>query len=274
MSTTIRDLTTAVLDALAATPGLASVRLAGGAAPPDAANLPAGSLVLLDAAATDDIDRLVRVRFELTVWRRDADAQANALALTELAEAAADTLLAEPTLAGRAVPNPDGSAIQIVRLASGRAAPPLGCATLQIVCHSLADDGLAPAPPDQQVRIDDEPLLASGPHAITVGQFKRRRIDRTFAGIDGVVSIDLGAGGRAIAIAGRLVASDRDGLLDQMAALSALNASAGLHTLQVGDGRTFANVRLEHIRWGRLLLAGPDARSAVGYEMQLVQLAE
>lgn len=273
MSTTLSDLTVAVLDTLAATPGLAAVRLANQSHPPDGIALPAGVLVMLDATAQDDIDRLTRVRFELTLWRRDIDPQANVLALAELADAASDTLLAEPTLGGLAVPGASGAATEIARLAPARADPPLACLAMHVVCHVLAADALAPQPAEKLVLIDQQPVLASGPHMLTVGPFAKRRLDRTFAGLDGVVSIDLGATTRPITIAGRLVADTADDLLDQMAALAGLNSSADLLTLAVGDGRTFSNVRLEDIRWGRMLAPGGEQRSAIAYQMQLSQLA-
>jgi hypothetical protein len=261
---------------VSATPGLAAARLAAEPEPPDSASLPAATLMLHDAAppADDDLDRLARVRFELALWRRDPDRQANVLALARLADAVVDSLLADPSQGGLAVVGPHGAATQVLRLGPGKAASPLACLLLQVGCWVIPPDGLAPPPEDQQVLIDGESLLSGGPHWLTAGEWQRRRIERTFAGLNGAGCIDLGATTRPISLTGRLVADDVDGLLEQIAAVSGLNAGGSLHTVACGDGRSFANCRLDAVRWGRLLTAGTDRLACIGYRIELAQMGQ
>ena len=275
MVTTYSDLTAALLAATSRTAGLATVRLWPDATPPEPAQWPAATInppQLISHA--EHLDRLAAARFDLTLWRRDADRQANLLALGRLADNVTDAILADPTQGGLAVIGPRGAATEVVREGPGKTAAPLASLRLQIHCWTIPADGLTPPPADQRVVIDGVDLLASGPQNLVVGDWQRRRVDRTFCGLDGVVSIDLGATRRPIRLSGRLVAEQRDGLLDQIAAVSALNTSWNLHTLTCGDGRTFSNVRLDEVAWGRLLAAGADGRACIGYDITWSQLGE
>jgi hypothetical protein len=276
MFTTYSDLTAALLAATSRTAGLATIRLWPDGTPPEPAVWPAATLSTpqLVSHVAGDLDRLVIVRFDLTLWRRDTDRQVNLLALGRLADGATDALLADPSQGGLAVAGPNGAATEVVRLGPGKVALPLASLRLQVNCWAIPPDGLTAAAADQRVRIDGADLLASGPQELVVGDWQRRRVDRTFCGLDGVVSIDLGATHRPIRLSGRLVANQRDALLGQIAAVSSLNASGNLHTHACGDGRSFANVRLDGIRWGRLLAAGANRPACVGYELTWSQLVE
>ncbi len=271
----LTELTNALRDALAGAAGLAAVHLAAGPGPFESAQLPAATLTLADLrrGGGDDPDGLAQVRYELTLWRRDASGQANAAALHVLSDAAVAALLADPTQGGLAVPGPGGRATEILSVQPGRRqAPPLGSLDVQVACWIIPPDGLTPLPAGQQVELDGAALLASGPHTLTVGDWQRRRAERQFAGLDGTVSIDLGASHRSLTLAGRLVADSRAELLAQIQAVEDLN-DALPHVLAGPDGRTFYNVRVGGIEWGRVFSPAADAVSCVGYRIELAQLA-
>ncbi len=273
MLTTMNELIESLRATLAGTAGLAGVQLADSPDAPDAAQLPAATFVPagLDGRAGDPVDDLMRARFELTLWRRDASRSANAVALMALASAAIEALLADPTQGGLAVIGPNGLASELLEVRPARATPPLGGLTVRFACWQIPPQGLAALPADQRVLIGGADLLGSGPHALTVGDWARRRLDRRFAGLDGLLSIDLGAGGRPMTIRGRLVADSAASLMMRVAAIEALAEPGALHTVAAPDGRSFANVRMEDIRAGRVLSAA--GKSAVGYELSLLQLA-
>jgi hypothetical protein len=276
MFTTYSDLTAALLAAVSRTAGLATVRLWPDGTPPEPARWPAATLSppQVISHAAEHLDRLAVVRFDLTLWRSDADRQANLIALGRLADGVTDAVLADPSQGGLAVVGPNGGATEVVSTGPGKTASPLASLRLHVNCWAIPPDGLTPPPADQRVLIDGADLLASGPVELVVGDWHRRRVDRTFCGLDGVVSIDLGATHRPIRLAGRLVTDDRDGLLDQVAAVSSLNASGGLHVLECGDGRAFGNARLDELRWGRLLTGSANRLACIGYEMTWSQLGE
>ncbi len=273
MTTTTLDLTQALLTAVADTPGLATANLIDTAGEPDSARLPAATLMPLECAlpSQDDLDRLTRVRLELALWRRDADRQSNMLALAGLADAVTDSLLADPSQGGLALAGPGGAATEVSHAGSRKSAPPLANLVLHIDCWVLPAGGRAPLPADQQVLIDGQSLVGSGPHALTVGEPERRRLDRQFSGLDGRVVIDLGDSPRTLTLTGRLVAANSDSLLEQIAAISVLNGGGGLHTI-VAPAGTFGEVRLDHVRWGRLLNAGASSDAMIGYEIVMTAM--
>ncbi|MDD4889770.1 MAG: hypothetical protein PHU85_07540 [Phycisphaerae bacterium] len=272
MTTATLDLTQALLTAVAATPGLAAASLVDVPGEPDSARLPAAMLLPLECAlpSQDDLDRLTRVRLELALWRRDPDRQANRLALARLADAVTDSLLADPSQGGLALAGPGGAATEVSHAGSRKSSPPLANLVLHVDCWVLPAGGRAPLPADQQVLIDSQSLVASGPHALAVGEPERRRLDRQFSGLDGRVAIDLGDSPRTLTLTGRLVASNRSTLLTKMAAIVALNTSP-LHTIAAPAG-TFADVRIDRIRWGRLLNAGASRAACIGYEIAMTQM--
>jgi len=272
MTTTLTNLTSALADAIAQADGLAAVHLTAAAGPFDTAPLPAATLSLarLDRGSADDfLDGLWRVEFELAIWRRDGQPQANAAALQALADDAIDALLEDPTQGGLASPGSGGSPTEILRVSPGpQQGPPLGSILIRFACRVLPADGLTPLPEPERVQIDGSSPLASGPHRLVIHGEHRRRIDRAFAGLNGTVSIDLGSSGRTMTLAGRLVGISRADLLVQVADVESFNDGLG-HTLAAPDGRTFAGVRFDEIRWGRVLSPDADGVSAIGYQIDL-----
>ncbi|MCG3180558.1 MAG: hypothetical protein BIFFINMI_02920 [Phycisphaerae bacterium] len=267
---------TAALRAAAATGGLAAVHVTADARPPDAAPLPAATLNLSRwhrPAPGDFLDGLARAEFDLTIWRRDGSTAANAAGLAELADGVVAALLADPSQGGLALPGPGGAATEILAVAPGRdQAPPMGSMLVRAACWLLPPDGLTPQAQADRVTIDGESPLASGPHVLAVGGWRRRRVDRNFAGLDGTVSVELGASVRPMRLVGRLVGDGGADLLVQVADLESL-ARGTLHTLTAPDGRVFADVRVSEIEWGRVLTPAADGAAAcVGYRMTLEQL--
>lgn len=274
MTTQLPSLLTNLRNALAKTGGLAACHLSAEPGPFDTAPLPAGTLALHRVERDGGVDGLMRAEFDLTLWRRDGSRPANAAALAALADAAIAALLADPTQGGLALPGPDGVATQVSVVAPGRhQSPPLGSLLVRFACRLMPADGLVPTPEVDRVTIDSKQPLASGPHVLTIGAWSRRRLDRTFAGLDGTVSIDLGATARPMTLTGRLVAPGREALLVSVAAVESLNDGRP-HTVAAPDGRALANVRIDDIEWGRVLSPAPASTSCIGYRIAMSQLGE
>lgn len=272
--TALSDLSSALLAAVAGATGLASAHRASDAAPPDSARLPAATLRLreLSSQAGDELNRLARATFDLTLWRHDTDRQRNLVALERLADDVIDSVLFDPTQGGLAVAGPAGRATEVVIKGVGKADPPLACLALEVNCWVLPADELVPNPADQQVLIDDEAVFASGPHTLVVTDGQPQLLERRFGGLVGAIAIDLGPSSRTLTLTGRLIADDRDALLAQVAAVAALTPSACAHTVTAADGRSFLNVHVTSARWGRILSAGDESPACVGYQMQMTQM--
>lgn len=88
-------------------------------------------------------------------------------------------------------------------------------------------------------RLFDEPI------AIEAGSFGRQSIERSVAGLDGVVSIDLGGRGRKIRQAGEIRARSKEELDGEVEAISGF-VDGDTHTL-VADGRRFGNLRVDSV---------------------------
>ena len=104
---------------------------------------------------------------------------------------------------------------------------------------------------------------------LTVGSWRRDEVERAVAGLDGAVSIDLGMRSRELVQAGVLWAVSEAKLKQRVDVITLLMDGSG-HVLVTGDGRSFANVRIDSFE------AGPREYSGRGvsceFEIRYTQL--
>jgi len=103
---------------------------------------------------------------------------------------------------------------------------------------------------------------------ITVSGWERDTIDRTAAGVDGVVSIDLGSRSRIIVQKGILRAVSKKTLDKKIEQIRSL-ADGQTHTLIHGDDQ-FDNVRIDEVTTGEKSYSGRGLNCA--YEIHYIQL--
>ncbi len=99
----------------------------------------------------------------------------------------------------------------------------------------------------------------------------RASLERSVAGLEGVLSIDLGARSRRIRQTGTLCAPGRAALNTRMDAI-AVFLDGQTHTLTTTDGRTYVNLRMDNFRQIEEHATGPGI--VVEYEIIYTQLGD
>ena len=94
---------------------------------------------------------------------------------------------------------------------------------------------------DRQRLFDEEELR------FEVGSFVRDSIERTAAGLDGLLSIDLGRRGRKIKQSGVLRAQSRARLNEIINAISGY-MDGDTHTLRINNGESIGNLRMDSFK--------------------------
>jgi hypothetical protein len=117
---------------------------------------------------------------------------------------------------------------------------------------------------DQQALFDEQRL------EIEAGSFRRDSLERAVAGLNGVLSIDLGQRGRKIKQRGTLRAKSRSQLDEKISGISAY-MDGDTHTLIASDGRQFSNLRMDSFDLGKEQIDG--AGVSLDYEIIYTQLA-
>ena len=97
--------------------------------------------------------------------------------------------------------------------------------------------------------------------SVEVESWERDSIDRSVAGLDGVLSIDLGMRGREILQKGILRAASSAGLSEKIASVQVLMDGKS-HTLSFDDGRAFADLRIDLFDVGRRQFGGSGVSCA------------
>jgi hypothetical protein len=121
------------------------------------------------------------------------------------------------------------------------------------------------------VKLDGQAFFDEQELTITPGSPSRAALERTVAGLDGVLSIDLGARSRKIRQTGVLRAASRAALNARIDAIAAL-LDGRTHTLTTADGRTYDHLRVDSFQPLREHTGGPGL--AVEYEIAYTQLGE
>jgi len=101
----------------------------------------------------------------------------------------------------------------------------------------------------------DEIVFDEDSFELEVGSLQRETVQRTAAGLDGQVSIDLGLRGRKLVQKGELQAKNQAELKREIDEINEL-IDGGLHTLECPDGRVFGNLLIEEFQTGTAASSG------------------
>ena len=114
-------------------------------------------------------------------------------------------------------------------------------------------------------------IFGHGDHTLQAGSWGRQTKERRFAGVDGVMSIDLGRGSRRLKQRGWLTAASRAALQKTCEETSAY-IDGQAYELVDANGTVYANVRMDSFQ----LLAEVCAASPVRceYEVTYTQLGD
>jgi len=119
------------------------------------------------------------------------------------------------------------------------------------------------------VRLDGERIFGAGAVEIKAGSSRREAVEKSAAGLDGVVSIDMGLRSRKLRQAGELRAASRADLDSRLAAVSAF-MDGKTHKLSVDGGQEFENVRMDSFEVSGERSSGGGV--VAGYEIVYTQL--
>lgn len=103
--------------------------------------------------------------------------------------------------------------------------------------------------------LDGQNLFDEQQLEIEVGSVKRDSVDRTVAGLDGVLRVDLGCRGREIKQKGALRAKSKSQMEERVNAISAL-LDGETHTLVTNDGESFADLWMSSFKVGKKRVSG------------------
>jgi len=106
---------------------------------------------------------------------------------------------------------------------------------------------------------------------LTVGSRRREVVERAVCGLDGVLSIDLGARTRQIIQKGVLRAQSSEALEEKITAVSAF-FDGNTHTLITQDGQQFDNMRVDGFKMEQEDYSGRGV--GVRFEISYTQLRE
>jgi hypothetical protein len=121
-----------------------------------------------------------------------------------------------------------------------------------------------------RVALDGENLFDEPELKIGLGSIEREQIERTVAGLDGVLSIDLGCRGRKIMQAGVLRGESQAQVEKLVGAISAY-IDGNTHTLVTGSGKEFGNLRMDVFKVSKERSSGSGV--CCDYEIAYTQLA-
>lgn len=121
------------------------------------------------------------------------------------------------------------------------------------------------------VTLDGQKLFDERPPVIEVGSAQRASIERAAAGLDGVLSIDMGRRSRQIRQAGELWARSRADLDRRVEAVSAF-MDGRTHTLVTSSGEEFENLRMDSFKVKDERVSGGGL--VADYEIIYTQLGE
>jgi hypothetical protein len=122
-----------------------------------------------------------------------------------------------------------------------------------------------------QVKLDGQAVFDEQEAAIVPGSPNRASLERAVAGLDGMLSIDLGARPRQIRQTGVLRAAGRTAMNARIDAITGF-LDGQTHTLTTTDGRAFHNLRLDRFRQVGERTGTPGL--VLEYEIVYTQLGE
>ncbi len=118
---------------------------------------------------------------------------------------------------------------------------------------------------DEQAVFDEQELT------ILIDSPSRASLERSVAGLEGVLSIDLGARCRQIRQTGTLRAAGRAAMNARLDTIAAF-LDGRTHTLTTTDGRSYSKLRMDRFRQANEQAAGPGI--VVEYEIVYTQLGD
>jgi hypothetical protein len=119
------------------------------------------------------------------------------------------------------------------------------------------------------ITLDGQAVFDEQETTITVGSPSRASVERTIAGLNGTLSIDLGERPRQIRQRGVLRAISRAAMQARLDAVTSF-IDGRTHTLTTPDGRVYSNLRMDTFRPIDERTGGPGA--VVEYEIVYTQL--
>jgi len=119
------------------------------------------------------------------------------------------------------------------------------------------------------VTLDGQNLFDEQQLEIEQDSLNRDSIEKAVAGLDGVLSIDIGGRARKIRQRGTLRAQSRAQMNTRINAISAY-MDGNTHTLVSNEGETFDNLRMDSFKVNRKLAGGGGM--VVDYEIVYTQL--
>ncbi len=119
------------------------------------------------------------------------------------------------------------------------------------------------------VTLDGNVLFDQQDLEIQQGSFSRSSLEKSIAGLDGVLSIDLGRRSRVITQKGVIMAQSKAAMDKQIAAISAF-LDGDTHTLLTEAGLLFDNLRMDVFKLGNERTSSVGV--AVDYEIVYTQL--
>jgi hypothetical protein len=119
------------------------------------------------------------------------------------------------------------------------------------------------------VTLDGQILFDEQQFEMDSGSLSRASVERAVAGLDGVLSIDLGGRGRKLKQKGALRAQSRAQMDARIRAISAY-VDGGTHALATSDGEQFDNLRMDVFKVSKERASGSGV--AVDYEIVYTQL--
>ena len=120
-----------------------------------------------------------------------------------------------------------------------------------------------------RITLDGQDLFDEQQLEIESGSISRVSIERAVAGLDGVLSIDMGGRGRKIKQKGLLQAKSRTQMNKRINAISAY-IDGNTHTLTRSDGEELNNLRMDSFKVSKERASGRGI--VVDYEIVYTQL--
>lgn len=121
------------------------------------------------------------------------------------------------------------------------------------------------------MKFDGRDLFGPGEHKLWAMSWRRERVDRGFAGLDGVLSVDLGRRERKLQQRGFLVARNIAALKEMLGEISAYIDGQDYELI------SWHGFRYEHVRMDVFTVTGPiskGSQASCEYEIHYTQLGE
>jgi len=123
----------------------------------------------------------------------------------------------------------------------------------------------------KDITLDGKTVFGHGDHTLQVGSWGRETMERCFAGVDGMVSVDLGRRGRKLKQRGWLTAVSKAALQKRCEEISAY-IDGQAYELVDSNGTVYGKVRMDSFGLLREICAANPVRCE--YEVTYTQLGE